>query len=62
MPFFNLPRLWNLYSLELTETHNKYIYTKAVTTHFLHKLNSTPICTRLLCPSCLANNIINNTL
>jgi hypothetical protein len=59
MPFFNLPKLWNLYSSDLTTSPIKHIYSKAVTTYFLHKLSATPNCTRLLCPSCLANNIEN---
>jgi hypothetical protein len=59
MPFFNLPRLWTSYSQELSDTHIKHIYSKAVSNNLLHKLNSIPNCTRLLCPSCLSNNINN---
>jgi hypothetical protein len=31
MPLFNLPRLWNQYSCELTETPIKHMYSKAIT-------------------------------
>jgi hypothetical protein len=60
MPLFNLPKLWNLYSRELTETPNKKIYSHAITNFFLEKLNSVPTCNRLVCPSCISNSIENN--
>jgi hypothetical protein len=60
MPLINLPKLWNLYSPELSDSPNKYIFNRAVTTYFIHKLSSTPNCTRLVCPSCLANNVNNS--
>jgi hypothetical protein len=61
MPLFNLPRTWNQYSHDLAETNNKNIYSRAVTTYFLHNLSSTPNCTRLICPSCISTNINLNT-
>jgi hypothetical protein len=60
MLLFNLPRIWNIHSPELTDSPIKHVYSKAVSTYFLHKLSSTPTCTRLLCPSCLTNNINNS--
>jgi hypothetical protein len=60
MPLINLPKLWNLYSPDLTESPNKSIFGRAVSLYFIHKLSSTPNCSRLLCPSCLANSINNN--
>ncbi len=48
-----------LFTRTIWHSHIKHIYFKAVTTHFLYKLNSIPNCTRLLCPSCLSNNISN---
>jgi hypothetical protein len=62
MPLFNLPKLWNLHSPELADTHNKHIYNKAVTLYFLEKLNSIPSCNRLVCPSCISNNTDNNAI
>ncbi len=62
MPLYNLPKLWNLYSPELADTRNKHIYNKAVTLYFLEKLNPTPICNRLVCPSCISNNVDNNAI
>jgi hypothetical protein len=61
MPLFNLPRLWNSYYADLSVSPAKNTYSKAVTTYFLHRLSSTPNCTRLLCPSCITNNINLNT-
>ncbi len=53
----------SIHSLNNWITPHKHPYSKAVTTFFLHKLSSTPncTCTRLLCPACLANNIIGTT-
>jgi hypothetical protein len=51
MPLLNLPRTWNQYSHDLAKTNNKNIYSRAVTTYFLHYLSSMPNCTRLVCPS-----------
>jgi hypothetical protein len=62
MPLFNLPKLWNLYSPELADTHNKHIHSKAVTLNFLEKLNSILTCNRLVCPSCISNNVDNNAI
>jgi hypothetical protein len=43
MPLFNLPRTWNLYSPDLTESPLKHIFSKAVTTYFFISLAQLPI-------------------
>ncbi len=51
----------SILSLNNWLTPHKHTYSKAGTTLFLHKLSSTPNCTRLLCPACLANNVSGTT-
>jgi hypothetical protein len=56
-PIFNLPRTWNLFSSDLVSTPNRSKFTYGATVFLLDKLSETPSCNRLLCPSCLMNNI-----
>jgi hypothetical protein len=56
LPYFNLPRLWNQFSPNLSTTPNRLTYANATANFFLDKLNSTPICNRLVCPSCIIAN------
>jgi hypothetical protein len=56
-PLFNLPITWNLLHTELTDSSTKRTFVKSASHYFLSKLSSIPNCNRLLCPSCLTNNL-----
>jgi hypothetical protein len=51
-PLFNLPQLWNNNSPTLKSVSSKPLFTSHLKQHQLAKLNDTPNCHRLLCPSC----------
>jgi hypothetical protein len=61
MPLFNLPRTWNEMPVELTSTRSRMAFNEQLNKFYIDKLNPTPNCNRLLCPSCIVANItVNN--
>jgi hypothetical protein len=57
LPLFNLPRTWNRLYTELSNTQVKHIFSKAASNYLLDKLSNVPTCNRLVCPSCINNNL-----
>jgi hypothetical protein len=59
LPLFNLPKIWNNTSVELTSTSHKLTFSNQVFKHLLDKLSPIANCTRLVCPACITNNLQN---
>ena len=58
-PEFSIPIQWNSLSPDIQILRRKSEFSLALKKHFLDLLSLTPNCTRLLCPSCHLNQIIN---
>jgi hypothetical protein len=52
-PLYNLPHLWNRLDLTLKAIPSKILFSRSLKTDLISKLNSQPVCNRLLCPACL---------
>jgi hypothetical protein len=57
LPLFALPKIWNEFEDDVIKCEsNKLIFNSKLTGHFIEKLNSNYVCSRLLCPHCHLNN------
>jgi hypothetical protein len=59
LPLFNLPKTWNDTPILLTSTSHKLTFSTQTFKYLLDQLSSTPNCNRLVCPSCILNNLHN---
>ena len=59
-PLFHLPSLWNQFPPDIQIIRKKTEFCLALKKQFIDLLSDTPNCTRLLCPSCHLQNIINS--